>query len=107
MTPATKEGLIVENSTSWVPGAVVGEVDVQFLNAKVTHTDIILLMTDGVSTSLGDGSYPVAQFLGPRLAQPQNMGDYFDSLNFDRRGEADDRTLVAIYSQTSISGSNL
>ena len=106
MTPATKEGLIVENSTSWVPGAVVGEVDVQFLNAKVTHTDIILLMTDGVSTSLGDGSYPVAQFLGPRLAQPQNMGDYFDSLNFDRRGEADDRTLVAIYSQTSISGSN-
>ena len=105
MTPATKEGLIVENSTSWVPGAVVGEVDVQFLNAKVTHTDIILLMTDGVSTSLGDGSYPVAQFLGPRLAQPQNMGDYFDSLNFDRRGEADDRTLVAIYSQTSISES--
>lgn len=105
MTPATKEGLIVENSTSWVPGAVVGEVDVQFLNAKVTHTDVILLMTDGVSTSLGDGSYPVAQFLGPRLAQPQNMGDYFDSLNFDRRGEADDRTLVAIYSQTSISES--
>jgi serine/threonine protein phosphatase PrpC len=106
MTPATKEGLIVENSTSWVPGAVVGEVDVQFLNAKVTNTDVILLMTDGVSTSLGDGSYPVARFLGPRLAKPQNMGDYFDSLNFDRRGEADDRTLVAIYSQISISGSN-
>ena len=106
MTPATKEGLIVENSTSWVPGAVVGEVDIQFLNAKVTNTDVILLMTDGVSTSLGDGNYPVARFLGPRLAKPQNMGDYFDSLNFDRRSEADDRTLVAIYSQTSISGSN-
>ena len=107
MTPATKEGLIVENSTSWVPGSVVGDVTPAFVVFEVRDQDVILLMTDGVSTSLGDGSYPVAQFLGPRLAKPQNMGDYFDSLNFDRRGEADDRTLVAIYSQTSISGSNL
>ena len=75
------------------------------MRVKVSENDVILLMTDGVSTSLGDGSYPVARFLAPRLAQPQNMGDYFDSLNFDRRGEADDRTLVAIYSQESISGS--
>jgi hypothetical protein len=97
--------LIVENSTSWVPGSVVGEVTPAFVVFEVRDQDVILLMTDGVSTSLGDGSYPVARFLGPRLAQPQNMGDYFDSLNFDRRGEADDRTLVAIYSQTSISKS--
>lgn len=106
MTPATKEGLIVENSTSWVPGSGVGDVTPAFVVFEVRDQDVILLMTDGVSTSLGDGSYPVAQFLGPRLAKPQNMGDYFDSLNFDRRGEADDRTLVAIYSQTSISRSN-
>jgi hypothetical protein len=105
MTPATKEGLIVENSTSWVPGSVVGEVTPAFVVFEVRDQDVILLMTDGVSTSLGDGSYPVARFLAPRLAQPQNMGDYFDSLNFDRRSEADDRTLVAIYSQTSISRS--
>ena len=105
MTPATKEGLIVENSTAWVPGAVIGEITPDFVRVKVSENDVILLMTDGVSTSLGDGSYPVARFLAPRLAQPQNMGDYFDSLNFDRRGEADDRTLVAIYSQESISGS--
>lgn len=106
MTPATKEGLIVENSTSWVPGSVVGDVTPAFVVFEVRDQDVILMMTDGVSTSLGDGNYPVAQFLGPRMAKPQNMGDYFDSLNFDRRGEADDRTLVAIYSQTSISGSN-
>jgi len=105
MTPATKEGLIVENSTSWVPGSVVGEVTPAFVVFEVRDQDVILLMTDGVSTSLGDGSYPVARFLAPRLAQPQNMGDYFDSLNFDRRSEADDRTLVAIYSQTPISRS--
>jgi hypothetical protein len=98
--------LIVENSTSWVPGSVVGDVTPAFVVFEVRDQDVILLMTDGVSTSLGDGNYPVAQFLGPRMAKPQNMGDYFDSLNFDRRGEADDRTLVAIYSQTSISGSN-
>jgi len=104
-TPITKEGLIVENSTAWVPGAVVGEITPDIVRVNVSENDVILLMTDGVSTSLGDGSYPVARFLASRLAQPQNMGDYFDSLNFDRKGEADDRTLVAIYSQTSMSGS--
>ena len=57
----------------------------------------LVLMTDGIGTSLASGRTPVGQWLGERLTNPQLTTDFLNTISFDRLGEDDDRTLVVLY----------
>jgi hypothetical protein len=56
-----------------------------------------MVMSDGVSMSLGAGSSAVGAWLAQWFSTPTLLSDAVAALRFDRRGEDDDRTAVAVW----------
>jgi hypothetical protein len=96
-TAATKDGAIVDQATSAIPLEVGKPVELEFHEFMMGHRAQLVLMTDGVGTSLASGRTQVGQWLGERLSHPQLAADFFQTISFDRQGEDDDRTLVVVY----------
>jgi hypothetical protein len=73
------------------------------INFTMKLSDVLVLMTDGIGTSLASGDTAVGRWLGPRLYGPHLMTDMVHTLDFvqtltaDRQGEDDDRTLAVVY----------
>ncbi len=95
-----KDGVIVENATSALPTRTSDSVAISTAEFEVGAKEIILLATDGIGTSLVNGNTPVGRWLAPRVGSligPMVESRLHDILAFDRQGEDDDRTLIAVY----------
>jgi serine/threonine protein phosphatase PrpC len=100
---ATKEGELLEHGTYALPVAVGAAPLIDVFAFEMKSSDVLVLMTDGIGTSLANGDTPVGRWLAPRLYGPQLMTDfihvldYVQTLTADRQGEDDDRTLAVVY----------
>jgi serine/threonine protein phosphatase PrpC len=100
---ATKEGELLEHGTHALPAALGATPLMDIISFEMKSSDVLVLMTDGIGTSLANGDTPVGRWLAPRLYGPQLMTDfihvldYVQTLTADRQGEDDDRTLMVVY----------
>ena len=99
-TAATKDGDVLEHATSALPTELGVPVNLEWHDFVMKPREQLLLMTDGIGTSLASGRTPLGKWLGERLAAPSLAQDFLstvDAITFDRQGEDDDRTLVVLY----------
>lgn len=100
---STKEGALLEHGTYALPTEIGKEPLVDSFVFSMMPSDVLVLMTDGIGTSLASGDTPVGRWLAPRLYGPQLMTDLIHTLDFvqtltaDRQGEDDDRTLAVVF----------
>lgn len=100
---ATKDGELLEHGTYALPVALGTTPLIDIFSFEMKSSDVLVLMTDGIGTSLANGDTPVGRWLAPRLYGPQLMTDfihvldYVQTLTADRQGEDDDRTLAVVY----------
>lgn len=96
-TAATKDGEVLEHATSALPSEVGLPIELEFHEFVMGYREQLVLMTDGIGTSLASGRTSVGRWLGERLKEPQLAVDFLNTISFDRQGEDDDRTLVVLY----------
>lgn len=99
-TEATKDGDVLEHATSALPTEFGSPVVLEWHDFVMNPREQLLLMTDGIGTSLASGRTPLGEWLGERLSSPvlaRNYLETVDAISFDRQGEDDDRTLVVLY----------
>jgi serine/threonine protein phosphatase PrpC len=105
-TAATKEGDVLEHKTDALPNEIGVPVILEWHDFVMNPREQLLLMTDGIGTSLASGQTPLGRWLGSRLSTPilakdfltaAQIEEWVDTATFDRQGEDDDRTLVVLY----------
>lgn len=97
----TKEGEVLSHGTDAVPKM---DLDVSLLANNVSshlleEDEFLVIVTDGISTSLSDGNTDVGKWFAEKIPSIQNSGverSLVDLLAFDRKGEDDDRTAVIV-----------
>lgn len=100
---ATKDGELLEHGTYALPASLGEPPLIDFFTFEMKPSDVLVLMTDGIGTSLSSGNTPVGRWLAPRLYGHQLMNDFIHVLDYvqtltgDRLGEDDDRTLAVVY----------
>lgn len=100
-----KDGAIADNATSALPTRTSDSVSISTAEFEVEAKEIIVLATDGIGTSLVNGNTPVGRWLAPRVGNligPMVESRLHDILAFDRQGEDDDRTLIAVYDKAML-----
>ena len=105
-TAATKEGDVLDHQTPALPNEIGVPVILEWHDFVMNPREQLLLMTDGIGTSLASGQTPLGRWLGSRLSTPilakdfltaAQIEEWVDTATFDRQGEDDDRTLVVLY----------
>lgn len=97
----TKEGDVLSHGTDALPKI---DMDLSLLVESVSshfleEDEFLVVVTDGISTSLGDGNTDVGTWFAEKIPSIQNSGverNLIDLLTFDRKGEDDDRTAVIV-----------
>jgi len=97
VTPATKSGETLNNATAALPFIGEESGDATWLDVPIADGSTFFLMTDGFGTSLSSGRSSVGDFLGVEWSHPRTVVDFLRTAEFDRAGEDDDRTVVAIW----------
>lgn len=98
-TSESKIGDVIDHATSALPVREGRPVVLEWAEIQVAGSESLLLMTDGIGTSLASGRSAVGRWMAPRIAPllgPQIESNFFDLISFDRNGEDDDRTLVVV-----------
>jgi len=97
VTPATKEGAVVNTATAALP-FLRGEPEVAtWIDVDLTSSGALFLMSDGFGTSLANGRSEVGGFLSKEWNRPRTVADFLKIAEFDRAGEDDDRTVIAVW----------
>ncbi len=99
-TAETKTGEVLEHGTKALPVASGDRVVLEWAEFAVKPQQVVLVMTDGIGTSLASGRSAVGKWLAPRIPRlrgPNVESVFSDMILFDRQGEDDDRTLVVIF----------
>lgn len=107
---ATKEGEILEHGTQALPVPFGLDPRHEVFEFSIAKDEVLVLMTDGIGTSLASGNTAVGQWLAPRLYGPALAQDFaallqYEFLNtvaYDRQTEDDDRTLAIVYDYRGI-----
>ena len=97
---ATKQGPVVDNATKVVPSSRFADSPLDVTEFLIDASDVVVVMTDGIGTALDDGDTPVGRWVAPRVRRligSMVESRLHDILAFDRQGEDDDRTLVAVF----------
>ena len=97
VTPATKSGETLNNATAALPFIGEESGDATWLDVPIAAGSTFFLMTDGFGTSLASGRSSVGVFLGAEWSRPRTVVDFLRTAEFDRAGEDDDRTVVAVW----------
>ena len=108
---ATKEGAILEHGTQALPVPFGEDPRHDVFEFLLSKDEVLVLMTDGIGTSLASGDTAVGQWLAPRLYGPALVRDFaallqyefLNSITYDRQTEDDDRTLAIVYDYRGIS----
>jgi serine/threonine protein phosphatase PrpC len=98
-TSESKTGDVIDHTTSALPVREGRPVNLDWAEFEIGASDALLVMTDGIGTSLASGRSAVGRWMAPRVASllgPQIESNFFDLISFDRNGEDDDRTLVVV-----------
>jgi len=101
----TKDGELLEQATSALPVRMGEDPRLELFEFDLAKSDVLVMMTDGIGTSLASGDTPVGKWLAPRIYGPSLSQDFAgllstnfsEVLTYDRQGEDDDRTLVVLY----------
>jgi serine/threonine protein phosphatase PrpC len=97
VTPATKAGETLNNATAALPFLGEGAAEVAWLDVRIPAGSAFFLMSDGFGTSLASGKSKVGEFLAAEWGHPRTVVDFLRAAEFDRAGEDDDRTVVAVW----------
>ena len=99
-TAETKTGEVLEHGTKALPVASGVPVVLEWAEFAVKPHQVVLVMTDGIGTSLASGRSAVGKWLAPRIPRlrgPNVESVFSEMILFDRQGEDDDRTLAVIF----------
>lgn len=97
VTPATKEGAVVNTATAALP-FLRGEPEVAtWIDVDLISSGALFLMSDGFGTSLASGRSEVGSVLSKEWNRPRTVADFLKIAEFDRAGEDDDRTVIAVW----------
>lgn len=107
---ATKEGEILEHGTQALPVPFGLDPRHEVFEFSLAKDEVLVLMTDGIGTSLASGNTAVGQWLAPRLYGPALAQDFaallqyefLNTVTYDRQTEDDDRTLAIVYDYRGI-----
>lgn len=107
---ATKEGSILEHGTQALPVPSGENPHHDVFEFMLSKDEVLVLMTDGIGTSLASGDTSVGRWLAPRLYGPGLAQDFaallqyefVNSMTYDRQTEDDDRTLAIVYDYRGI-----
>lgn len=97
VTPATKAGETLNTATAALPFLGDGAAEVAWLDVTIPSGSAFFLMSDGFGTSLASGRSNVGEFLAEEWGNPRTVVDFLRAAEFDRAGEDDDRTVVAVW----------
>lgn len=106
VTPATKAGETLNNATAALPFLGDGAAEVAWLDVPIPAGSAFFLMSDGFGTSLASGRSKVGEFLAAEWSHPRTVVDFLRAAEFDRAGEDDDRTVVAVWTPPFASASS-
>jgi serine/threonine protein phosphatase PrpC len=99
-TPFTKGGDLVENSTGALPVKNGEVVQPGWLDIQLPASSHIVIATDGFSNALREGGTKHARILRELWSSPAGpvaLALKITGIDFDRRGEDDDRTAVIVW----------
>lgn len=99
-TPFTKGGDLVENSTSALPVKADEAVRAGWIDTRVPTGSHLVITTDGFSNALREGNTKHARVLRRLWSSPTGpvaLALNVTGIDFDRRGEDDDRTAVIVW----------
>ena len=107
---ATKEGALLEHGTQALPVPFGLDPRQEVFEFSLATDEVLVLMTDGIGTSLATGNTAVGRWLAPRLYGPGLAQDFaallqyefVNSMTYDRQTEDDDRTLAIVYDYRGI-----
>ena len=107
---ATKEGALLEHGTQALPVPFGLDPRQEVFEFSLATDEVLVLMTDGIGTSLATGNTAVGRWLAPRLYGPALAQDFaallqyefVNSMTYDRQTEDDDRTLAIVYDYRGI-----
>ena len=97
----TKGDDVVQNSTNALPVVQDEQIAMTWLEMNLTPSSHLLITTDGFSNVLREGNTIHARRLNSiwsTPAIPANLLTHLAGIDFDRRGEDDDRTAVIVWS---------
>lgn len=97
LTPATKQGEILDHGTAALPLEDNSQLSIQWLDVEIPSGSAFFIVTDGIGTSLDNGNTSLGRYLKNEWLRPCSMKKFTNALDFDRRGEDDDRTVVAVW----------
>lgn len=100
---ATKDGVLLEQGTRALPVRLGEDPRLEWFEFDLSDSEVLVLMTDGIGTSLDNGNTAVGRWLAPRLYGPVLLEHFISTLTYDRQGEDDDRTLAIVYDFEGIS----
>lgn len=99
-TPFTKGGDLVENSTGALPLMNGEVVRPGWLDLRLPAGSHVVITTDGFSNALREGNTKHARILRKLWSSPTgpvSLALNITGIDFDRRGEDDDRTAVIVW----------
>ena len=99
LTPATKQGEILDHGTAALPLEDNSQLSIQWLDVDIPSGSAFFIVTDGIGTSLDNGDTSLGRYLKNEWLRPCSMKKFTNALDFDRRGEDDDRTVVEVWAQ--------
>jgi serine/threonine protein phosphatase PrpC len=97
ITPAIKQGDVMDQSTAALPLQDNSKLKVDWIDVELAPGSALLVVTDGIGTSLDNGNTTLGEYLLSEWARPCSMKQFTNALDFDRSGEDDDRTVVAVW----------
>lgn len=99
-TPFTKGGDLVENSTSALPIKADDLVQPGWIDTRIPAGSHLVIATDGFSNALREGKTKHARVLRKLWSSPTGpvaLALNVTGIDFDRRGEDDDRSAVIVW----------
>jgi serine/threonine protein phosphatase PrpC len=97
ITPAIKQGDVMDQSTAALPLQDNSKLKVDWIDIELAPGSALFVVTDGIGTSLDSGNTTLGEYLRSEWARPCSMKQFTNALDFDRSGEDDDRTAVAVW----------
>ncbi len=87
----------MDQSTAALPLEDNSKVKLNWIDCQLNPNSALFIVTDGIGTSLDNGNTTLGEYLRAEWARPCSMKQFTNALDFDRSGEDDDRTAVAIW----------
>jgi len=97
ITPAIKQGEVMDQTTAALPLQDNSKLKVDWIDVELAPGSALFVVTDGIGTSLDNGNTTLGEYLRSEWSRPCSMKQFTNALDFDRSGEDDDRTVVAVW----------